>query len=247
MADLVIIGQDPTVRKVARLSERLAHTTHPIFVEGEPGVGREHLARFLHARGPRAASPFSMIDFGDATRGSSIDALIEKVQASVGGTLLIKNCELARADDIGPVASVLVGAEESMRVVLSAGRRESTEVSLRVPELVECLGALSLFLPPLRTRRADIAELCGYLLERWAEESGRPSQGLSDAAMVLLWRYDWPGNVRELRDELIAAAERSVGPTIGAGDLSSRLDPRSRRARAGSGAIGKAGLLSLSW
>ncbi len=246
MADPVIIGQDPIVRKVAKLSERLAHTTHPIFVEGEQGVGREHLARFLHARGPRAASPFSKIDFGDATRGSLIDALIETRRESAGGTLLIRHCEQVPAEEIGPVVSLLVEAEDSVRVVLSAGRREPGEVSGRAPDLVERIGALPLFLPPLRTRRADITELCGYLLERWAAESDRPGLGLSEEARVLLWRYDWPGNVRELRDELIAAAERSAGPTIGKGDLSPRLDPRSRRVGAGSRGIGRAGVLSLS-
>lgn len=225
MADPVIVGEDPIVRKVAKLAERLAQTSHPIFVEGEQGVGREHLARFLHARGPRAAAAFSIVDFGDAARGACLTQLVEGRRRCDGGTLLIKNCERIPESDLGPAVTLIMESTESTRVVLAAGRRAAAEVGSGVPELAQRLGALTLFLPSLRTRRADIPQLVSHLLARTADDK---APEVSDGAMLLLWRHDWPGNVRQLRDELVEARERAGGSTIETRDLAPRLQPHAR-------------------
>ncbi len=246
MADPVIVGQDPIVRKVAQLAERLAHTTHPIFVEGEQGVGREHLARFLHARGPRAAAPFSILDFGDVARGASLNELVAIRDKAVGGTLLLKSCDLIPPGEIAPAVALIMEASDSTRFVVSAARRDSLDVSIGVPTIAERIGALTLFLPPLRTRRADIPELAYYLVDRWADEAGRQRVKISDTAMLSLWRHDWPGNLRELRGELVAAVGRSDGGMIGARHLALRVHPQPQRRGGGSGAEAKNRMLLSS-
>ncbi len=223
----VIVGQDPIVRKVARLAERLAHTTHPILVEGERGVGRGHLARFLHARGPRAAAPFSIIDFGDVVRGEHLEQLVAKREEASGGTLLIKGHDLLPVEELAPAVQLLVEASDSTRVVLAPARSEALEESVRGPDLAERLGALNLYLPSLRMRRSDIPELAQHLVAGLAGEDGGAAV-IGDAAMVALWRYDWPGNVRELRDELAEALGRSEGREIGARHLSASAPMRRR-------------------
>jgi DNA-binding NtrC family response regulator len=117
---------------------------------------------------------------------------------------------------------------ESTRVVLAAARRDPSAVGSAVPELAQRLGALTLFLPSLRTRRADIPQLVSHLLAREASARDERAPEVSEGAMLLLWRQDWPGNVRQLRDELLAARERAGGATIETRSLSPRLQPHAR-------------------
>ncbi len=224
MTEPKIVGQDPIIRKVCVLAERLAYTNHSIFIEGELGVGREQLARFLHVRGPRAAAPFSIFDFGAVARGAVSGALSTRCETAVGGTLLVKNFELLAPADADAVEATLAGAAGPTRVIL-AGQLPQTDVD-RGRDLVARLGALPLYLSPLRARRADIPALAASLAERWSAENGGARAVVSDAAMLGLWRYDWPGNVRQLRDEVWTARTKSADGVIRPEHLSAAVRPR---------------------
>ena len=225
-----IIGQDPLVRKVATLAERLAHTTHPIFIDGEDGVGRGHVARYLHDRGPRAAAPFSVIDLGAVARGATLDAMVSHREAAAGGTLFIRNCQDIAASEIGAVVALLSEVVDATRVVISAAASDRTAVGDTCP-MVERLGALALYLPPLRLRRADIPALARYFVDQWNNSTAndRVPVTLCDAALLEMWSYDWPGNVRELRDEVRASAAQATDGSIRPEHLSLRVYPQSRR------------------
>ncbi len=224
--EIALVGQDSLVRKVATLAERLAFTSHSVFIEGEQGTGREHLARFLHARGPRAGSQFSVYEFCDSARGAALDPLSEICGRTAGGTLMLRGCDRLDGDDARDVSELLLDAAPTARVILSASL---PPVDRQGPvELVSRVGALSLYLPPLRTRRSDVVELSRHFLDEWRDASGAPQAMIAEDALLYLWRYDWPGNVRELRDELVAACERSRDGLIRAEHLSERVRPRIR-------------------
>ena len=76
------------------------------------------------------------------------------------------------------------------------------------------LNVVQLHLPPLRTRKEDLPELCEYLLGQVTHESGKPSALLSVDAMKHLLDYDWPGNIRQLRNSLASAAISAPGGII---------------------------------
>ncbi len=214
-----VAGRDPVVRKVVRLAERLAATEHPIHFEGEPGTGRENLARFVHARGPRAASPFSVVEIGDTARGATPERFIQEIEAPCGGTLFVSCCEMLEA----AAAARLVGElqrPDSPRLMMSSARGEGG-----MPALVRLVEPVTLCLPPLRARRGDIGELVRtFLGAEFRRDGVEPS--ISRAALLCMWRYDWPGNVAELREETLAALARAPDGLIRPVHLSSRIRPR---------------------
>jgi two-component system nitrogen regulation response regulator GlnG len=73
--------------------------------------------------------------------------------------------------------------------------------------------------PALRDRKADIPELAHHFLFRYAREANRDVRGFAPEALDLLQRYDWPGNVRELQNCIQAAVYQTSGQTLLAGDL----------------------------
>jgi two-component system response regulator HydG len=74
------------------------------------------------------------------------------------------------------------------------------------PDLYYRLNEFGISLPPLRSRREDIAHLASRFLDEVSMELRRPVHGITDDAMELLRRYDWPGNVRELKNVIRKAA-----------------------------------------
>jgi two-component system response regulator HydG len=86
-------------------------------------------------------------------------------------------------------------------------------------DLLVRLGLVRVEVPPLRQRGGDVAQLAQHFATRLAEADGMPSRAFSDAALVLLSRYDWPGNVRELEDCIHRAVLLAQGPASNPQDL----------------------------
>jgi transcriptional regulator with PAS, ATPase and Fis domain len=82
------------------------------------------------------------------------------------------------------------------------------------------ISAISVFLPPLRERQADIMPLVNLFLKRFSAQANRVIRGISDAARERLVSFDWPGNVRQLQNEIQRAVLLSEGDVIDVADLS---------------------------
>ena len=101
------------------------------------------------------------------------------------------------------------------------------------------LNVVSLAVPPLRERPADILPLASHFLRRFCTEHGREIDSFDDHALALMQRYAWPGNVRELANAVERAVVMSTGGTIFAEDLplsvlrASRHPPALDEARSG--------------
>ncbi len=245
-----LLGQDPAMEKLFRIVSKVAFTTHPVLIVGEPGTGKEGVARAIHANGPNAERPFVPVDCGSLVpsliegelfgfghgghqyRSGSKDGLLATAE---GGTVFLDEvaslplelqARLMRALQQKEVQPVGGGPSRPIRArILAATNRD-------LPALVDTgrfrkdlfyrLNVVNIRIPPLRERRNDIPLLAGHVLKRCSEEHGEQYM-LSDDALRLMLDFDWPGNLRELEHTMERACTYSTGPIIHWADLSSQL------------------------
>jgi PAS domain S-box-containing protein len=214
----------PVVRRLADQVRLASQTRVPVVVVGEPGTGKEWVARTIHAQGALREQAFASVDcahlpaealaallYGDGglMRRAGIGTVYLREPAHGPRDLQIKLCELL-AD---------VSATGTPRII--AGCRTTPALEVRAGRLLEeldcALGTLLITLPPLRDCRPTLPRLIEVLLPRTGGE--RPALGLTAAAWDILQGYSWPGNIRELFTVLRDASGRAAGREIDAGDL----------------------------
>jgi two-component system, NtrC family, response regulator AtoC len=223
-----ILSTNPKVLKIKEIAKQVADTDVPVLITGESGVGKEVLARFVHAHSSRRDKPFVKVNcaalpndlleselFG-YERGAFTGALNDKpgkFELADKGTLLL--------DEIGEMTPHLqakllhvlqdseytrLGAKRTIRV--DARVLASTNINLEEnvangkfrEDLYFRLNVIRVDIPPLRERREDIPVLCNYFLCRYRERYKSSVDEISPALMDSFLRYDWPGNVRQLEN-----------------------------------------------
>ncbi|MBN9051176.1 MAG: sigma-54-dependent Fis family transcriptional regulator [Rhizobiales bacterium] len=242
-----VISRAPAMRPVLRAAEKAATSDIPALIEGESGTGKELIARAIHGSGARRAKPFVAVNCGaipenlvESTlfgheRGAftgATDKHTGKFIEADGGTLfldeigelpLAAQVKLLRALQEGEVEPV--GARKPVKVnvrIISATNRDliSEVKAARFREdLFYRLNVFPVYVPPLRQRADDIADLARHFLARFAAEEGKPVRGISAEAMAMLDAFAWPGNVRQLENTMFRAVVLCEGEEIGAGDL----------------------------
>jgi serine/threonine-protein kinase PknK len=222
-----IIGESQPILELLALLDRVAPADVPVLICGESGSGKELVAQALHASSPRAAGPFvsencSAIPEGlleSALFGHSKGAFTGAVAARRGlfeqahsGTLFLDEIgemslsmqtKLLRVLEDGLVRAV--GSQHTRKVDVRVIVATHRELERRVQEgsfrrdLLYRLNVISLSVPPLRARIADVPLLVEHFVARYSPD--RPRK-VSRAAMTALVAYPWPGNVRQLQNEL---------------------------------------------
>lgn len=238
---------DPAVRDLYRLVSRVAPSDLNVLLLGETGVGKEVFAEAIHTASLRAAGPLVRVNcaalseslleselFGHE-RGAFTGAHQRRVgllESAAGGTVFLDEIgELSGAMQ-GKLLRVLeqreltrLGGVESIRLdvrfVSATNRALTHEVSAERfrRDLYFRLNGLSLHIPPLRARRAELLPLARRFVEQAALAQARPAPRLSHEAVARLEAHDWPGNLRELRQTIERAVLIADGPEIGADDL----------------------------
>jgi len=225
-------GDDPVMRSVFGLLERIADTDATLLVGGETGTGKDALARSVHAASRRSKGPFVSVDCGALVaslveselfgheKGSFTGAVERRKGAfelAQHGTLfldeigelplelqprLLRVLETRRVRRVGGSAELPV----DLRVIAASHRNLLQEVERGKfrKDLYFRLAVVPVWLPPLRERRADVPRIAQRLLERISTEQlpGQPVPPLTPAVAQALAAHDWPGNVRELRNVL---------------------------------------------
>jgi DNA-binding NtrC family response regulator len=242
-----LIGATPSMREVFGILERISATDMTVLIEGETGTGKELAARAIHDHSRRAATPFVVFDCGAAAptlieselfgheKGAFTDAVKARrgaFELADGGTLFL--------DEMGELAPTLqpkllraldqrevkrIGAEQPTRVnarVIAATNRDlekEVKAGRFREDLYYRLSAVSIHLPPLRQRKADIELIAKSLLSGTSAGDDKKVIDLSPEAAAALAAYSWPGNVRELKNVLERASALSDGKRIEVKDL----------------------------
>jgi DNA-binding NtrC family response regulator len=226
-----ILGDSPAIRAaLERAARLLPHRQGTALIVGETGTGKELLARAIHAGGPRRDAPFVPVNcsalphhlieselFGHE-RGAFTDAHAAKpglFEVADGGTLFLDEIGTLPNDLQAKLLRVLedheirrVGATKSRRVDVRvlAATNEDLEAAARQGtfrrDLFFRIGVITLVLPPLRERGADIPLIARALLVDLAQQHGLPVPHLSGDAERALTSHSWPGNVRELKNAI---------------------------------------------
>jgi two-component system nitrogen regulation response regulator NtrX len=223
-----IIGESVPMKALRQQLSLMAGSNGRVLIYGESGTGKELVAHALHALSPRAAEPFVEVNcaaipedlieselFGH-TKGSfagAQDAKMGKFQKADGGTLFLDEVGDMSLRTQSKVLRVLeeqriepVGAAESMQVdvrVVAATNKNLEEEIARGnfrEDLFYRLNVIPFFVPPLRERREDVAELAQHFLREFTTAYGRKPKELTPEAFQVLADYHWPGNVRELKN-----------------------------------------------
>lgn len=242
MLSQVLIGRSEPMERVGRFVRKAATVDSTVLITGEPGTGKEIVARAIHRLSRRSNRHFVTVNcrkflesrleselFG-VTKGSIPDTVgntTGKIEFADGGSLFLD--EIA---DIGSSVQekllrlilepkIPAGEKLNIRIISTTTRdmtREINEGNFR-EDLFYRLNSIHIPMPPLHERLEDIPLLADYYIRKLSAEKQWTAQALSGEALQSLKRREWPGNVRELIQVLEYAVAACKGKTIEIRDL----------------------------
>ncbi len=251
-----IVGDSPSISRIKQTVARVAPSEARVLITGEPGTGKELVARWVHAQSARADGPLVEVNcaaipselieselFGHE-KGAFTGATkqrIGKFEQADGGTLFLDEIGDMSLDAQAKVLRALqenritrVGGDRSIsvdvRVVAATNRDLLAQVDERRfrEDLYHRLSVILIHVPPLRERRGDIPAIARYILDQVMRRNGMAGKDFADDALDGLQRLDWRGNVRELRNVVERLLILSDGDVITAQDVDRYVTPGGR-------------------
>lgn len=242
-----LVGRSAAMQEIFKLMGLLTTNDFTVLITGESGVGKELVARGIHAHGNRRDRPFIAVNCAaipDALMESELfghekgaftgagERRVGRFEAAGDGTLfldeiselpyllqgkLLRVLQERSFERIGSIKPIQLKA----RVIAATNRNLALEDSARPfrSDLYHRLNLVTLNIPPLRQRKEDIGALASYFLARANLELSKQLQGLEPAALVRLEEHDWPGNVRELGHTIRRSALTARGRLLSVHDL----------------------------
>jgi DNA-binding NtrC family response regulator len=234
-------GSSPVMRRLFAKAERAAQSQAPVLITGELGTGKSQLARVLHDLGSQAQGPFVSVCCtgfcqairptraslgGEQDEQAALEPYREAWEQARGGTLfldeigeippshqalLVHLLESSEARQQTPPVRLVCASHQDLRAAVNAGNFR--------PDLYHRLAVLTLAVPPLRERAADIPLLINNFLALCGRTESM-EELFSPELLEALSQHSWPGNVRELRNIVEAAA------TLGETDTPGEMAPR---------------------
>lgn len=220
------VSSSQTMQRLLRTAYRVASTDSSLVVLGETGVGKERLARAIHAESTRRMHPFVAVNCAAIPDALLESELFGHTRGAFTGAMQARRGAFEQAhlgtlflDEIGELPTKLqgkllralqekeflkLGGERSIRVdvriVAATNRDLNTEMSSGTfrRDLYYRLGVVVLEIPPLRQRSDDVPSLVDSYVTHLAPRIGVETRRVSAAALAALRSYSWPGNVREL-------------------------------------------------
>nr|ANC68217.1 PheR [Pseudomonas oleovorans] len=222
------IGQTPAYQTVRKMMDKAAQGKVSVLLLGETGVGKEVIARSVHLRSKRAAEPFVAVNCAAIPPDLIESELFGVEKGAFTGATQSRMGRFERADKgtifLDEVIELSPRAQASLLRVLQEGELErvgdnrTRKIDVRViaathedvaeavkagrfrADLYYRLNVFPVAIPALRERREDIPLLVEHFLQRFHQEYGKRTLGLSDKALEACLHYSWPGNIRELEN-----------------------------------------------
>jgi DNA-binding NtrC family response regulator len=225
---VTLIGDTPAMLDLYKVIGRLATNSVPALVVGERGTGKRLVAATIHDNSPRADRPLVTFDCDEAS-AADVDA---RLFGPLAGTVELRHVDRLPRPLQGRVALALIaqrtrgsGPRLAARIIATtahdlADQTRSTSFSRA---LYDELAVITLRLPPLRERRADIPLLVRYFVQRFNAELNRAIRGIDDRAARMLEDDLWPGNVGELERVIKRASIVSRRDVMGADEIGESL------------------------
>jgi len=242
-----IVARSAKMQETLATVERVAPTNATVLLGGESGVGKDLIARAIHEKSRRATGPFVKINSTAIPENLLESELFGYEKGAFTGAAASKPGKFELADkgtlfldeigDVPPATQVkllrvlqereferLGGTKTikvDVRLVAATNRnlRAALEQGTFREDLYYRLNVVPIDIAPLRERKEDIPELVNLFVSRFAGDSGKPVEGISQEAMKVLVNYHWPGNVRELQNIIERACALAKGTTIEATDI----------------------------
>ncbi len=219
---LAPIGRSKLMKDLREKVQQFANNDSPVLFSGEPGTGRSAFARYIHSMSARADAPLVTLLAASLTDSNAEEQLLGSEEGgnvhsgyferAKNGTLIID--ELT---DLCSQAQKLIMSVLEQGEFVRSGGHQPIKLQARVlatvnadyekviengdlrRELVSCVNALSVKVPPLRNYAEDVPDLLSYYVDRLVDAESLPFRRFSVAAQNRLRNYPWPDNVRELK------------------------------------------------
>lgn len=255
-----VVGSSSQMLALIERLKRIAPTDATVLIQGETGTGKELVAQAVHQNSPRKNKPFVALNcaalsenileselFGHV-RGAFTDASSDRVgkfEYANGGTLfldevgdmpmptqikllrVLESAEITRVGSNTPVkvnVRILSATNRNLEDAIVAGTFRS--------DLYHRLKVVTIAIPTLKERTADIPLLIEHFIRQFAKRHGKTIKGMSLPARVKLGSYGWPGNVRQLRNVIESMVVVDCDETLDVDDLPLELEPAAAPAAA---------------
>src|SRR5688572_20440209 len=245
-------GDSPEMQSIATVIEQVSDSDVTVLIRGESGVGKELVARAIDQRSPRKNRPFVKVNCAALPADLLESELFGHEKGAFTGAAATRVGKFEQADtgtifldEIGEMKPALqakllhvlqdgqftkLGSNKPINVdvrVVAATNRDLETMLMKGEfreDLYYRLKVIEVTVPPLRERRAEVASLSTFFMDRYARRYNRPVRQLSDELQQLFQTYDWPGNIRELenmikrivilQDEHLVVREMSRAPRL---------------------------------
>jgi transcriptional regulator with GAF, ATPase, and Fis domain len=242
-----ILGESVEMRKIVEVIEQVAPTDITVLISGESGVGKEVIAKAIHAASTRSKKPLITVNCGAIPEGILESELFGHERGSFtgaseqrkgyfeladGGTIFLDEIgELPLAAQVkflrilenGEFQRVGSSVTRTVNVRVIAATNKDLEAEVRRnafrADLFFRLRAVNIIVPPLRNRPEDIPVFFKRFVEEFSAKNNITFGGISDEAMTALMSYHWPGNVRELRNVVESMVVLQKGKRVEAEDV----------------------------
>ncbi|MGD9213041.1 MAG: sigma-54 dependent transcriptional regulator, partial [Desulfobacteraceae bacterium] len=242
-----MVAKSECMQRVFELALKVAHFNTTVLITGESGTGKELVAKGIHYAGGRREKPMIPVNCGGIPENLMESELFGHLKGAFTGadrnkkglfeeanqgtifldeigeltqTLQVKLLRVLQENEIRPIGAS-TPSKVDVRVIAATSRHLSEEIksgNFR-EDLYYRLNVMTIKLPPLRDRTADISLLCRYFIQRFNASLGCDVKNIAPTAMKQLMAYPWPGNVRELENAIERAMVLTEGNTLEESDF----------------------------